>query len=838
LQASARSALLDAECGDDGDLRRTLERMLAELSRDETRDWIGSSIHGSLPVDLDQIPERLGPYRVTGEIGRGGLAVVLAAERDDREFRRRVAIKLIRRGLDTADLLLRLRQERQILARLDHPNIATLIDGGSTDDGRPFVVMERIDGEPIDLYGRGRPLRERLELFVEVCEAVQYAHQSLVIHRDIKPANILVTAQGRPKLLDFGIAKVLQPSDDPDRPAPTVPGLRLLTPEYASPEQLRGEPLTTATDVYSLGVLLYELLTGERPHTLLLGDHRALEAAIGGAPPDRPSTRLRRRGDGDARQLAKDVAGDLDTIALAALRPELDRRYASVEQLAEDVRRYLGDQPVRARADTVGYRVGKFARRHRFAVATAAVSAVILIALSLFALRQARLATQGRLASDRLSEMLISLFELPNPGDGQGETITALEVLDRGAEQTDDLEGQPEVKARFLDTVGRVYYNLGTYARAERLFAQAVELRRAGGDPLALAESLKHLGEAWYQLGQIDRAEALFEESFEIRRKELGEDHVDQAGTLINLGAVRLWRRDLDGAERLWLRALEIRRRYPEELGDLAEMHDNLAALRERQGRTAEAEQHLKKALRFHGQFHGESHHETVRTMANLAALLHKGGDHASAEDLYRRALVGQIRALGPDHPQVARSQSNLSALLKDQGRLDEAEELLRRTVALLESRLGAEHAEVTYPMLHLADLLVKVGPERYDEAQGLYEEVRRIRHLTLPLEGQHQINPLLGAARLGRLRGRAQEAAAAARGAYELSLRIHGPEHHDTGEARDILRWAESARADPDSTGASVGEVEDGEPADDFAAIGLEAQAVAVDEHRNVERP
>ncbi|MEM1177589.1 MAG: serine/threonine-protein kinase [Acidobacteriota bacterium] len=831
LAASARRAVLDSECANDPELRGVLEGMLEELGRDETQDWIGSSIHGSLPEDLHQIPDRLGPYRITGEIGRGGLAVVLAAERDDREFTRRVAIKLIRRGLDTVDLLLRLRQERQILARLNHPNIATLIDGGSTDDGRPFVVMERIDGKPIDVYGRDLPLRERLELFVEVCEAVQYAHRNLVIHRDIKPANILVTAEGRPKLLDFGIAKVLQPTADSDRVAKTVPGLRLLTPEYASPEQLRGEPLTTATDVYSLGVLLYELLTGERPHALLLGDHRALEAAIASAPPERPSQRLLRRHEASAKPRGKAVTGDLDNIALMALRPEADRRYVSVEQLADDIRRYLGDMPVRARADTVGYRVAKFIRRHRLAVSVAAVSAVILVALSLVAWRQARLATQGRLASDRLSEMLVSLFELPDPGDGRGATITALEILDRGAVQALDLEEQPETQARFLDTMGRVYNNLGLYPRAEDLFEQAVALRRDLDEPLALAESLNHLGEARYHLGHIDRAEAHFEESFAIRRRAIGEDRLEQAGTLTNLGAMRLWRRDAEAAERLWRQALDIRRRHQGEHGDLAELHDNLATLLAQQGRTEEAERHLTTALDLHRLYHGEGHFETVRTMANLAALLHNSGDRDEAEDLYRHALAAQVQALGEDHPQVSRIQTNLAALLAFENRLVEAEELLRRALGSLRSRLGDDHLEVTYPMLHLADLLVKEGPARYDEAAEFFGEVRRVRRLASPADSPLQLNPLMGIARLERLRGQPAAARLAALEAQALSLQLHGAEHYDTEEANAILRWAE------ETLGPSGPPVDEHESTLDLAAEGVESQVDTVGGHVDPQR-
>ncbi len=799
LDVAARRELLDAECGDDPGFRRQVEGMLADLLRPETEDWIGSSIKSLLPQDLNKIPERLGRYRITGEIGRGGLAVVLAAERDDREYSQKVAIKLIRRGLDTADLLLRLRQERQILARLRHPNIAALIDGGSTADGRPFVVMEYIEGQPIDAHCRDLPLRACLELFLVVCESVQYAHQNLVIHRDIKPHNILVTADGRPKLLDFGIAKVLQPDrHDPENFAPTLPGLRLLTPEYASPEQLRGEPLTTATDVYSLGVLLFELLTGERPFGSDSGDHQALETAMRESSPDRPSTRMRERVTAvgpdrrdDLLRRSKAAVGDLDNIVLMALRAEPDRRYGSVEQLADDIRRYLQDMPVRARTDTTGYRVGKFVRRHRLPVSIALLSAMLLITTSLVAVRQAQLANRGRLASEHLSELLVDLFEMPDPGDGSGNTVTAREVLDRGAERTfRGLEDQPELKALFMDTIGRVYNNLGLYDRAEQLFTSSVSLRRHGDD-LTLAESLNHLGEAQYHRGSFEEAEEHFQESLELRRRALGADQPELAENLLNLGAVSLMKRDLDSTEALWEKALALRQEHLGDHGDLAEAHDNLGALRELQGRPAEAEVHLRRALDLHRRFHGASHHQTVRTMSNLAALLHRSGDPEESETLYRKALSAQTAILGEDHPQVAKSTSNLAALLVMRGRNEEAEQLLRKALASLQERLGAEHHEVTYPMFHLADVLVRSGEPGYDEAEQLYREVQRIRARSLRPDHPHLVSPWIELARLALERGRLSEAEASARNGFELSLRIHGENHATTSTARDLLRQA-----------------------------------------------
>ncbi|MEM7349403.1 MAG: serine/threonine-protein kinase [Acidobacteriota bacterium] len=800
LDLRARGALLDRECGDDADLRRQLEGMLQELDGGD-EDWIVESIKEVLPRNLDRVPTRLGRYRITGEIGRGGLSTVLSAERDDREYSQRVAIKLIRRGLDTDDILLRLRQERQILARLQHPNIAQLIDGGSTEDGRPYVVMEHIEGRPIDDFCRDLPLNERLELFVIVCEAVQYAHRNLVIHRDIKPANILVTEDGQPKLLDFGIAKLIQPGlYGPDNAAHTAPGRQLLTPEYASPEQIRGEPLTTASDVYALGVLLFELLTDERPFDLRKEDLRGWEEAICERGPPRPSSRLRnlaQTDDGDRRSVARQVramTGDLDNIVLMALRKEPERRYASVEQMADDVRRHLEDLPVRARADTLAYRLSKFVKRNRFPVAIASLSAVLLIAISLVALRQAQLANRGRLASEQLSELMVDLFEMPDPGEARGNTVTAREILDRGAAKIPaELQGQPEVQALFLATIGRVYKNLGLYQRAGEVLGEAVDLRRQDA-PLARAASQSHLGEIRYLQGDFDQAQTLFEESLRLRLRVLGEDHLELAESYSNLGAISFVRREFDTAESLWTRALEIRQRHQGDHGDVAELHDNLAALREVQGRTAEAERHLRQALDLHARHHGEAHHETLRTVANLAALLHKSDDLSAAEPLYRRALAGQIEVLGKDHPQVARSSSNLAALLTSSGQLDEAEALLTDALKIQRQRLGEGHFETTYPMIHLADVLAHRGEASYDEAEALYREVHRIRSASLPQAHAHQINPLLGLGRLQLERQHHRQAAETLETVAELCLRIHGEQHDLTLEVQDLLRQARAA--------------------------------------------
>src|SRR5215470_5019015 len=383
-----RAAFLDSACAGDDALRREVESLL--VAQREAGAFL--SRPAALPAPPELEGRRVGPYRVLGPIGRGGMGVVYRAVRDDDVFRKTVALKVVAGGA-SAEHLRRLAHERQILGRLQHPNIATILDGGTTDEGQPYLVMEYVEGEAIDAYcaARGLGTRERLEMFRTVCSAVQYAHQNLVVHRDLKPQNVLVTPDGQPKLLDFGIAKLLAAGVDPDE-TPTATLLPMMTPEYASPEQVRGEAVTTASDVYSLGVVLYELLTGARPYSVRTGSLQEIVRVVCDTQPAVPSA---------AAPQAHGVRGDLDTIVLKALRKEPARRYASAQELADDLRRYLEGRPVLARKDTVGYRVGKFVGRHRVGVAAAALVAASLVGGLVTTLRQARIAEANRLRAER-----------------------------------------------------------------------------------------------------------------------------------------------------------------------------------------------------------------------------------------------------------------------------------------------------------------------------------------------------------------------------------------------------------------------------------------------------
>ncbi|MBL8189697.1 MAG: serine/threonine protein kinase, partial [Acidobacteria bacterium] len=439
-----REALLTRVCGQDEDLRREVLELLAH---EPPEAFLSDPIkYAALAVTDEPADEllgrRIGPYRLTRLIGRGGMGTVYQAVRDDDQFQQQVALKLIKRGMDTDFVRERFLRERQILASLDHPHIARLFDGGTTPDGLPYFVMELVEGSPITKYCHDRrlPLDAKLRLFRDVCSAVQHAHQKLVVHRDLKPSNILVTTDGTPKLLDFGIAKLLSP-DPGEAVTRTETAVRLMTPDYASPEQVRGGTITTATDVYSLGIVLYELLAGIKPFEFNTYEPLEIERAICETEAQRPSELAIRQTHAPTK-LARMLSGDLDNIVLMALRKEPERRYQSVEQFSEDIRRYLTGLPILARPDTFVYRAGKFVRRHQVAVLAA-----FLVMLSLlggivatgYAAHQARAeserANQAAAAAEAVTQSLASIFEAADPGRAKGNAITAKELLDQGAEK-------------------------------------------------------------------------------------------------------------------------------------------------------------------------------------------------------------------------------------------------------------------------------------------------------------------------------------------------------------------------------------------------------------------
>ena len=671
----------------------------------------------------------IGPYRLLRELGHGGMGTVYLAVRADEQFHKRVALKVIRTGAASAEAVRHFKRERQILASLDHPNIASLLDGGATNEGLPYLVMEYIEGEPLLAYcdSRSLPVAERLRLFQSLCSAVQYAHRNLVVHRDIKPGNILVTADGTPTLLDFGIAKLLNPELAGEAPTATV---MAMTPEYASPEQARGERITTATDVYSLGVVLFELLAGHHPYRLASRQPLDVLKAISEQEPEKPSTAVERTDvctpsagapaapltpDAIARArdrtlsgLKRELRGDLDNILLVALRKEPQRRYVSVEAFSDDVRRYLEGLPVGARKPTVGYRTRKFVRRHTLGVATA----VILICASVgfaiaMAAQSARIARERDVAekeraaaqreretAQRVSSFMVDLFKVSDPGEARGNTVTAREVLDKGSEKlATELKGQPEVRATLMDTIGRVYLNLGLYDKAILLLEDALEARRRalGSEHLQVAQSLNSLGGLLITKGEYAKAADLHREALRIRRKLLGNDHPDVARSLGNLGNALAQQGDYAGAEVAMREALVIlRKQLGSQHPDVAMALNNLAGIVYYNGDYKGAERLFREAVGMWRKVVGNEHPNVAMGLYNLALVVYEEGDYTAAESFHREALELNRRVLGDAHSDVAMSMAGLAETVCREGK--RAEPLAQQAVATLRSAFPGGH--------------------------------------------------------------------------------------------------------------------------------------------------
>jgi len=728
LPIEDRSAFLDDVCGDDAVMRATVDRIL--LACDESRGFLEDepAIAFAAPLLVATFKAertaahngsaeglRVGPYRVLSEAGRGGMGLVYLAERADDQYRRQVALKVMRGGMDE-HLVRHFLDERQILASLDHPGIARMLDGGVTADGLPWFAMEYVEGTAITRYCDEHTLTiaERLDLFCRVCDAVAFAHRNLIVHRDLKPSNILVTHDRTVKLLDFGIAKLLSPAEGGRDPA-TQTVVRALTPEYASPEQIRGERVATASDVYSLGVLLYELVTGQRPH------------AISGEQPPAPSVIVLRNSAtsaarGTTRQrLQRVVRGDLDAIILMAIRREPERRYASAEQLMADVQRHLRGLPVSARRDGWDYRAGKFVRRHRTSVALTAAVALLLIALgAVNAVQAARIRVQAdRIAMERdraqqVSNFLASLFQSADPIAGNGPRTTVREVLDSGAARIDrELADQPELRAELLRLMAVSYLNLDLPAEARRLLERAIEIRpQAVNDGVPHEVSVAHtLAQVLQEQAEYRESEALYRDVLDWRRRVLPAGHVLIARSLGTLATVVGAQGRYAEAESLAREALTIDRTMrPADPRALSQSLNNLGNILSKQRKYAEAEPLHREAYALRRSSAGEDNPETANSLVNLAAALGGQARYEEAESLFQRGLAVKRRRLGPRDSDVATDEGGLASLLHLKGDYPASEALYRQSIETHRLTRRAGHPRTAGALLGLGELLLEQG--------------------------------------------------------------------------------------------------------------------------------
>jgi serine/threonine-protein kinase len=735
-----RDAFLQTACADDPDLLAEVRSLLAADA--EAHPLLDSLALDAIALPTDLLPdgilpsegERVGPYRIVRPLGRGGMGAVFLAERADGQFEQRVALKLIRGGAASGQIVRRFQSERQILARLQYPHIARLLDGGLTGDGQPYFAMEYVDGVPLDQYcaAHDSSVEQRVDLMRTVCEAVQYAHRRLVVHRDLKPSNILVTEDGTVKLLDFGIAKMLTGDDDPlGDPALTQTGHAVMTPAYAAPEQVRHAPMTTATDVYALGVVLYELLAGQRPFDLAGHSPAEIERIVSEQMPPPPSTVAP-----PDRQRA--VRGDLDTIVLKTLRKEPERRYASPEQLADDLQRHLDGRPVAAQPDTVGYRTRKFLQRHRagFAAATAVVLLVAaLVSFYTVQLAQERDRAQLEAATaTQVSDFLQGLFAVSDPGESAGEDLSARALLDQGAERIEqELADQPVVQARMMQVMGDVYSNLGAFDAAAPLLERSLTLRRDMLDtpPLDVADNLNSLAVLRQETGQYAAADSLFRAALAIQEDQLGPDAPTVAATLHNWGTLLHFQADYDRAESLFQRALAIRtERFGEHDPRTASTLNEIATLRFDQDDLDGAETLYRQTLDVRRAHHERDHPDVAASLNNLAMVLRHRGAFDEAETLYREALAMRERLYDGPHPDVAHTLNHLARLYSNMGEYATAEPIARRALAMRIDVFGEEHVETTASMGNLAGILGGLG--QHAEQASYYRRALDIIQATL----------------------------------------------------------------------------------------------------------
>jgi serine/threonine-protein kinase len=813
--AAERTAFLAGATGGDDALRAEVERLLeAGAEADAYFDTLGLAV-GAATDDRARV-EAVGPYRLLEPLGFGGMGAVYRARREDGQFRRDVAVKLIRRGVHSHEAARRFRVERQALAALRHTNIARLYDGGVTADGQPWLAMELVEGEPVTAYCDRQRLSvdDRLALFLQVCEAVQHAHRRLVVHRDLKPSNVLVAEEDPPdgggrgapcvKLLDFGLAKLLD--RDPGVTVPvTAPDRRILTPEYAAPEQVTGGEVTTATDVYALGVLLYELLAGRRPDAPDREPTRPSAAALqphacrsthGETRTVTPAEAAAARATTPAR-LGRRLRGDLDRIALKALRPEPERRYATADALARDVRRHRAGLPVEARPATVRYRVGRFVRRHRQGVATAASVVLALVALTAAytaRLADAREAAEAeRAAAEATVGFLVDLFREGDPLAARGDTATVYDLLDRGAAEVQTaFADHPRERARLQTALARIYQNLGTLGRADSLYRAARRLSPVGSPgwleaQVGLADVLKMRGrypasERAYRealaeapperrlvvlsnlaallrlRGDLLAADSLYAHVLDGRRE--AADPALLAADLHNVGVLRADLGRADEGARALREALALKEQTagPDHLHTALTLN-SLAVVEQDRGRLAEAERLYRRALAVYQRHHGRAHADIAAVWLNLGDLAHVQGDYDGAIGQYQSALAMWRATLGEEHPYVALALLNVGWALHDAGRYAEAEPYYRDALARDRAALGDDHVEVGADWVRLG--LLYLDTDRAAEAEAAFREAERCLAGGYPADHAEVVEARVGLARaLGRL-GRPAEAAA-----------------------------------------------------------------------------
>jgi eukaryotic-like serine/threonine-protein kinase len=709
---------------------------------------------------------QIGSYRLLQVLGEGGMGEVWLAEQT-KPIHRTVALKLIKTGMDTKAVVARFESERQALALMDHPNIARVFDAGATPEGRPYFVMEYVPGLPITEYCDKHRLTiaERLELFIQVCEGVQHAHQKAIIHRDLKPSNVLVVEQDNkavPKIIDFGLAKATAQRLT-DKTMFTELGMMLGTPEYMSPEQAdqTEQNIDTRTDVYSLGIILYQLLVGMLPfegQAARTGTLEAILRMIREQEPPKPSTKIRSLGDAsnalaekrqeEPRLFARHLRGELDWITMRALEKDRARRYSSPAELGADIQRHRNDEPVLAGPPSATYRASKFVRRHRFGVISAGTVLLLLVAFAAAMAVQARRIAKERdranhqaEVAERVTDFMTNMFKVSDPSAARGNTITAREILDKGSAQIEaGLSKDPEVQAQMMYVMGGVYENLGLYPRSQALLQQSLEIRQRllGAENPDTLRSMHSLSLVLERQGRYKEAEELDRQTIAAEQRILGPQHPNTLATT-----------------------------------------NALAVVLRSEGHYAESEKLNRQTLEAERRVLGSEHLSTLGTMQNLAEDLRDEGKYSEAEKLDRETLEVRRRVLGPEDPKTLDTMNDLGGLLNEEGRYAEAEKLDRETLDIRRRILGPEHPSTLTVMINLANALQSEG--RYAEAEKLNRETVEIERRVLGPEHPNTLSSMTNLSVNLTSEGRDAEAESLDREAFEIQKRVLGPEHPST---------------------------------------------------------
>lgn len=738
--SEVKSLIASFESADDFLETPTNKNQIFLFDRDQTHPLLG---------------KHLGQYLIEEVIGSGGMGIVFVGKRDDKEFDQKVAIKILKQGLTSKYLVYRFETERQILAKLQHPNIAKLFDGGKTEDGLPYVVMEYIEGVPITEYCENKKLdiKSRLKLFILVCDAVQYAHQNLIVHRDIKPGNILVNKQRRPKLLDFGVAKLLDETIMQKNINLTKTKMWHLTPEYASPEQINGDAITTSSDIYSLGVLLYQVLTGFQPYLIKNISPVAISKIVTEDRIIKPSEIYKSNkspnelnsSDEINKKLSNTLKGDLDNIILKAMHKDPGQRYKSVQEFSDDINRYLTGLPITARKDTITYRVSKFVNRHRIGVALFVLfNLIVLFSISAI-IYQGRIAAKERDKANienkkfvKVNSFLQEMLSSVDPTE-IGRDVKVYDILEKAAKNVNtELKDQPEIEAAIRSTLGNTYVNLGEYKKGKPLLDSAynINLSLYGENSKETAESIHDLALYYDWTGDYKIADSLYGKSVIILRKVLKKPTERFADVLSDYGIVKMYFEKYNKADKLFTEAIDIAlSTYGEKNRNTAVIMNNFALNLTDEGKLDEAEKYYKKSLAILIELLGENRPEVGTSYNNLAYLYMIKKDYKLAEEYINKSYRLKLKLKGKDHPDVGLALNNLGVINFKMKNYSKSEKYLKDAIVQYRKSFSPDHPQIALSQYWLGKIYLETG--RLGKSKAYLTKSLRTRIKKLPKENK-----------------------------------------------------------------------------------------------------